>query len=87
MKARTQGKMSYDEMLDKLKGIKHLHSHFSGIEWTPKGERRHLITEAKDIKELLKSLLKHKADVTIINESPDPFGDALKTKKILDSLR
>ncbi|MBW2980283.1 TIM barrel protein [Candidatus Woesearchaeota archaeon] len=86
MKARTQGKMSYDEMLDKLKGIKHIHSHFSGIEWTPKGERRHLLTQAKDIKELLSCLLKHKVDVTIINESPDPIGDALKMKKILEKL-
>jgi deoxyribonuclease-4 len=73
-------------MLDKLKGIKHIHSHFSGIEWTPKGERRHLITQAKDIKELLNSIKKHKADITIINESPDVFGDAIKTKKILDKL-
>ncbi|MBW2984457.1 TIM barrel protein [Candidatus Woesearchaeota archaeon] len=85
--AREQGKTTYDKILDKLKGIKHLHTHFSGIEWTAKGEKRHLLTQAKDIKELLNSLIKHKADATIINESPDPFGDALKTKKILDSLR
>lgn len=86
LKARTQGKMAYDEMLDKLKGIKHIHAHFSGIEWTPKGERRHLLTQAKDIKELLNSLLKYKADVTIINESPDPIGDALKMKNILEKM-
>ncbi len=86
MKARTQGKMSYDEMVDKIKGIKQVHAHFSGIEWTPKGEKRHILTQDKDIKELFNSLAHFKGDITIINESPDPFGDALKMKKILEKM-
>ena len=86
LKARNNGKIDYDEVFTKLKPLKHIHSHFSGIEWTPKGERRHLITEAKDIKELLNYCLKYQADITIINESPDPFGDCVKSKKILERL-
>lgn len=87
LKARTEGKMGYGEMLDKVKHFKHIHSHFSGIEWTPKGERRHLLTPEKEIKELLKEILKRKLDITIINESPDVIGDAYKMKKILEKLK
>ena len=86
VKARNNGKIDYDGLFKKLKGLKHIHSHFSGIEWTAKGERRHLITAEKDIKELLTYIKKYKADVTIINESPDSYGDCVKTKKILDKL-
>ncbi len=86
LKARSEGKMGYGEMLDKVKHFKHIHSHFSGIEWTPKGERRHLLTPEKEIKDLLKEVLKRKLDITIINESPDVIGDACKMKKILESI-
>jgi deoxyribonuclease IV len=84
LKARENGKIDYSEVMKKLKGLKHVHAHFSGIEYTEKGERRHLITETKDIKELIDLLKKYDIDVTIINESPDPVGDSLKTKKILE---
>lgn len=87
LKARTQGKISYAEMLDKVKHFKHIHSHFSGIEWTEKGEKRHLLTPEKEIKELLQEVLKRKLNITIINESPDPIGDSFKMKKILDKLK
>jgi len=80
-----EGKRDYDEIFSKIKNFNHIHSHFSGIEYSEKGERRHLITEIGDIKELLSHVIKNKVDITIINESPDPFGDALKTKKILES--
>lgn len=86
LKARSQGKMSYGEMLDKVKHLKHIHSHFSGIEWTAKGEKRHLLTPEKEIKDLLTEILKRKLDVTIINESPDVIGDAYKMKKVLEKL-
>lgn len=88
LKARYNGKMSYEEMAEAIKkaNLGHLPCHFSGIEFTEKGERRHLITSEKEIKEFLRALKKHKVDCTIINESPDPLGDALKTKKILSNL-
>lgn len=87
LKARSEGKMPYGEMLDKVKHFKHIHSHFSGIEWTAKGERRHLLTPEKEIKELLQEILERKLDITIINESPDVIGDSFKMKKIWDMLR
>ncbi|MCK4521666.1 MAG: TIM barrel protein [Nanoarchaeota archaeon] len=87
LKARYNGKIDYDEIMKKIKPLGHIHAHFSGIEWTAKGERRHLITEKKDIKELLGYLLKYKIDITIINESPDPLGDSVKTKRILEKLK
>jgi deoxyribonuclease-4 len=82
LKARYNGVIDYDIVMKKLKDLGHIHAHFSGIEWTKKGERRHLLTETKDIKELFEYLKKYKIDVTIINESPDPFGDAVKMKKL-----
>ncbi len=87
LKARSEGKMDYGEMLDKVKHFKHIHSHFSGVEWTVKGERRHLLTPEKEIKALLNEVLKRKLDITIINESPDVIGDAYKMMEILDKLK
>lgn len=86
IKARNNGKIDYDELFKKIKNIGHIHSHFSGIEWTEKGERRHIITDENYIKELLGYVIKYKADITIINESPDTFGDCIKTKNILENL-
>ncbi len=84
--ARNIGKIDYDSVMKKIKHLKHVHCHFSGIEFGPKGERRHLITKEKDIKELVKYLKKYKIDCMIINESPDPLGDTMKTKKILKGM-
>ncbi|NQT22106.1 MAG: TIM barrel protein [Candidatus Omnitrophica bacterium] len=81
------GNISYDKVFDKLKGIKYVHAHFSGIEFTEKGEKRHQKTRKNDIIPLVKFILKRKTDITIINESPDPIRDSLETKKIINSLR
>ena len=84
LKARYAGKMDFETMVKQVSSIKeHFHAHFSGIEWTEKGERKHLLTTDKEIKELFTLLKKYKIDCTIINESPDPEGDALKMKKLL----
>jgi len=87
LKARDQ-KIDYQKVFDKLKnaGINYIHAHFSGIEYSDKGERRHILTKDSDIKELLEWIKKSKIDATIINESPDPLGDSLKSKKILERL-
>ena len=69
-----------------VKNIEEKTAHFSGIEYTEKGERRHILTNEKDIEKLLKALKKYKINIAIINESPDPFGDAVKSKKILDRI-
>jgi len=81
-----RGQIDYISVFRKLKGIKHIHAHFSGIEFTNKGERRHRLTEKKAITDLLKHIIKQKIDITIINESPDPIGDSLKTRAIAESL-
>jgi deoxyribonuclease-4 len=83
LKARYNGKINYDKIMDKLKNINQpIHSHFSGINYGEKGEKNHLLTEEKDIKELLTHLRKNNLNINIINESPNPLGDALKMKKI-----
>ncbi|MBW3016746.1 TIM barrel protein, partial [Candidatus Woesearchaeota archaeon] len=88
LKAR-EGKIDYDEIFAKIKKAKipHLHCHYSGIEYGEKGEKRHLVMKDKDIKELLKAVIKHKQDCTIISESPVTWKDSLKMKMILDTLR
>ena len=87
LKARYQ-KIDYDDIFCKIKkaGLKHIQAHFSGIEYTEKGEKRHTITPESEIKKLLLYIVNSKIDSTIINESPDPLGDALKSKKILEKI-
>jgi deoxyribonuclease-4 len=81
------GKIDYDEVLGQIRGLPHVHSHFSGIEYTEKGERRHKIMEASEIKKLIRAVVKAGADITIISESPITWQDSLKMKKIVESLR
>lgn len=86
LKARGRGRIDYGKVLEKLKGFKHIHCHMSGIEYTDKGERRHLMTDRKEIAALAKAMLKAKINATIINESPDIFGDAVLGKEVFESL-
>jgi len=86
LKARHNGKADYKEIIKELKHEKEIHSHFSGIEYTEKGERKHVLTGEKEIKELFSQIKNLKAEITIINESPDPLGDALKMKEILKKI-
>jgi len=83
--ARSDGKMSYKEMIEKVSKFKTLHCHFSGIEWGDKGERNHKITPEEELKKLLTVLPKNK-NIVVINESPDPVGDSAKALKILKNL-
>jgi len=86
MKARSNEKMEYEEMVERIKKLKHVHAHFSGIEFTEKGERRHQLTPENDMKELMGEIFKRKMDITIINESPNPIGDSVKMKNVLEQL-
>jgi deoxyribonuclease-4 len=88
LKARYNGLIDYDSIIDKLKksGLKKIHAHFSGIEYTSKGERKHLITQEKDIKELFQHLHKLDLTISIVNESPQPTEDAIKMKKLLKEI-
>ncbi len=85
LKARHQGEISYKEIFSKVSLFQKLHCHFSGIEWGEKGEKRHLVADEKEIKELLSVLPKNKK-ITIISESPNPIEDSVKAIKIYKKL-
>ncbi|MEK6873770.1 MAG: TIM barrel protein, partial [Nanoarchaeota archaeon] len=78
LKARTNGKMSYKEMVNEFSEFKDWHCHFSGIVYGDKGEKHHILTPKSELKELLSALksIKDKCNITIINESPDPVKDS-----------
>jgi len=93
--ARQAGRIDFSYIFDKLSTLrlKHLHSHFSGMEFSPvkltgKGnERRHLnLTDGAkpDYKPLVKEVLKRKIDITLICESPNLEGDALFLKSMFE---
>lgn len=84
MFAVNGGNINYGEIFEKIKFLKHIHSHFSGIEYSDKGELRHLEIKVNkpDFNELAKEILKRKLDITIINESPRLEMDCLIMKKI-----
>lgn len=78
-----QGTIDYDETIKEVKKLKlkHYHFHFSGIEYGPKGEKNHKMTEPKRMEALAKAIVKNKLNCTVINESPDPLGDSLSMKR------
>lgn len=89
LKARLNGKIDFDKTIQTVKefvGDKIVHCHYSGIEYTSKGEVRHILTDLKEARLLAHLILKHKLNVVIINESPDPTGDSLKVKKVFETL-
>lgn len=86
LEARYNKEYDYGEVAKKLKNVRNITAHFSGIEYTAKGERRHLLTPMNKAKKLLEALAKEKISIAVINESPDPFGDALKMKKLLGQI-
>ncbi|MBI5036273.1 TIM barrel protein [Candidatus Micrarchaeota archaeon] len=69
-------------------GLKTLHCHVSGIEFTEKGERRHLPLSSKqpDFILLLEALKEFKCSGTLICESPLIEKDALLLKETWEGL-
>ncbi len=84
--ARHQGKADFGKILDRLKGIRHIHSHFSGIEFTQKGEKRHIPMSKRFFRPLAKEILRRGTDITIISESPLTWKDSLKMREVIDEL-
>lgn len=87
--ARNNGKIDYSntiKQMKKLKHIKHFHSHFSGIEFTEKGERRHKVMSEPKFQPLAKEIIKEKLNITIISESTVTWKDSLKQKEIFKRL-
>lgn len=83
MKARHLGSVNFEEYVKKIKKFKHVHCHYSGIEWTDKGEKKHIPVDMKEAKELVGLLKKHKVNCTIICESPETFDDTIKLNKLI----
>ncbi len=89
--ARNYGKIDYEEIFSKLKPLKlkHLHFHFSGIEYTSKGERNHLVLDhSPDFRKFAVELLKQGwlRSATVISESPITYADSLKMKRVLEGM-
>jgi len=86
--ARTGGEYNtYDEfckVLDRIGtelgdfALKNFHAHLAGIEYTEKGEKRHLILEKSDMnyKDLLKALKSFDVKGALVCESPNIESDA-----------
>lgn len=89
--ARQGGSIDYGKILEQVKNFKHLHCHFSGINYSVVGigkgnERNHEPVGRPPFEPLAKELLKRNADATIICESPLLENDALKMKRIFEGL-
>lgn len=87
--ARNSGQIDFAETLDKLKetGKKEFHFHFSGINYGPRGERKHLVLDHNpSFEDFAKELLKRKVTATIISESPVTWQDSVKMKRIFHAL-
>ncbi len=85
--ARSNGKVTYNEVCKELKKFDHIHAHFSGINYGEKGEKNHEITKEEEIKKLGVALKENKINnITIINESPDPINDVIKTINIFKKM-
>jgi len=89
--ARNYGKIDFREIFGRLKTLrmKHLHCHFSGIDYTSKGESNHVnLNHSPDFRKFAKVLFEQKwlDSVTIISESPITWKDSLKMKDILTKM-
>lgn len=94
--SRQAGRINYAEIFEKLKplNLKHLHSHFTSMEWTPAkvpgqgNERRHLPIEYGEppFEPLAREILKRKLSITLISESPVLEQDSLVMKQVFEKL-
>jgi len=84
------GKIDYSAILDRLKGFKHIHSHFSNVKYnlnTKKFVDVHVPIDSHPLFEpLAKEILKRNFDITIISESPKLELDSLKMKETFEKL-
>ncbi len=84
--ARTNGKTTFEEIIKQAPT--NFHAHFSGIEYTDKGEQRHINTTKEFFTPLAKAIKTRKElNITIINESPQPYKDAEMMTQLLKEMR
>lgn len=76
-----------DELGEKV--LKNMHIHISGIEYTAKGERKHLNLQESDMmwEDLLRVLKEFGVRGVVISESPNIEGDAILMKKTYEALK
>ncbi len=98
MHALSNGKVNsyeeWDEMFDQYekilgkKSLKHVHMHFSGIAYGPKGEKHHLPLKESDAEwhDFLKVLKDREIEGTVVCESPAMEEDTILMMKTYDSL-
>ena len=96
--ARTGGEYNtYDEfckILDRIGtelgdfALNNFHAHLAGIDYTAKGEKRHLILEDSDInyKDLLKAMKEFGVKGALVCESPNIETDTKILKDYYESL-
>jgi deoxyribonuclease-4 len=89
--AKYQGRADFGGIISKVTsaGYRTLHTHFSNIEFTEKGERRHLTLGhgQPDFREVAKLILESEVEeITIISESPVLEQDSMVMKKELEKL-
>ena len=82
--ARHQGDLDWHSLLRKLP--KRLHAHFSGIEYGPKGEKKHCDTSPEFFRPLAAAMLERGVHATLVCESPRPYQDALVMQEIVRTL-
>lgn len=83
--ARNLGEPDYKKLVSMLP--EKFHAHFSGIEYTDKGEKKHLRVDPLEFEKVLKELVAQDKNCTIINESTDVLNDLLKMRKVLDNFQ
>lgn len=80
----------FDEIGNELgqKALDNFHAHIAGIEYTQKGEKKHLNLEESDMnyKDLLKAMKKFDIKGAVVCESPNIEDDALLLKEFYQSL-
>jgi deoxyribonuclease-4 len=89
--ARSAGQVKWSSVFSALRGFKHLHTHFTGVEFKEVGpgrgnEKRHLEITRKSppFEPLGEEILRSGKDITIISESPALERDALLMKDFFE---
>ncbi len=82
-----QGSISIKSIFDQISHLDNIHAHFSGIEFSEKGEKRHLDLKESEFLPLAEEIIMRRKNITIISESPSTWKDSLKMKKIIQKLQ
>ena len=86
-----RGRQDFEKVLDEVRSFYdgRLHCHFSCIEYTEQGERRHLPLAARqpDYRHLARIMKERAMDATLISETPPPEDGAKEMLRLLKGRR